>query len=373
MSNGNGNAEQQVAAKKQRIRDAVELRTPDRIPVVLCGDAWAANVLGVSVADFCTKPELAYPTMVEAFSRLGDLDGAQHASYNVHSLSMLWLSKLKIPGRDLAEHELWQVQEEELMTVADYDAIIEQGYPDWLQGYFGKHLPEAPVHFGAWAQTLPAAFEAWESKGIAVFSPVVTTIPYELFCGARSMKEFILDLNRRPDKVQAAMDAAAPVLEEQLRGVIRALGLMGLWIGGWRSASEFLSPRLWERFVFPYYKRMVNAAIEEGAIPVLHFDSDWTRDLERLKELPKGKCVLSVDGKTDIFKAKQVLGDHMCIMGDVHPRMLTLGSRQEVLDYSKRLIQEIGPSGFILAQGCDIPPDAKFENVKAMLDAVQAA
>jgi uroporphyrinogen-III decarboxylase len=36
------------------------------------------------------------------------------------------------------------------------------------------------------------------------------------------------------------------------------------------------------------------------------------------------------------------------------------------------LIEEIGPNGFILAQGCDIPPDAKFENVKAMVDAVQA-
>jgi hypothetical protein len=310
--------------------------------------------------------------MVEAFAKLGDLDGAQHASYNVHSLSMLWLSKLKIPGRDLPENELWQVQEEELMTIADYDSIVDEGYGPWLEGYFAKHLPDARPAFGAWAQTLPAAFQAWQEKGIVVFSPVVTTIPYELFCGARSMKEFILDLNRRPDKVQAAMDVAAPVLEEQLRGAIRGFGLMGLWIGGWRSASEFLSPRLWERFVFPYYKRMVHAAIEEGAVPVLHFDADWTRDLERLKELPKGKCVLSLDGKTDIFKAKEILGDHMCIMGDVPARMLTLGTPDEVTAYSKRLIEEIGPGGFILAQGCDIPPDAKFENVKAMVDAVQA-
>ena len=54
---------------------------------------------------------------------------------------------------------------------------------------------------------------------------------------------------------------------------------MGVWIGGWRTASEFLAPRLWERFVFPYFKKMVDARIEEGAIPVLHFDANWTRDL----------------------------------------------------------------------------------------------
>lgn len=357
--------------RRQRIKDAVALKKPDRVPVVLCGDSWAANVQGVKISDFCTKPEVAYPTMVEAFTSLGDLDGCQHASYNVNLLSVLWLSKLKIPGRDLPENELWQVDEAELMTPEDYGLIIDQGFQPWLAGYYEQHLPGVMEAFGCFAQTLPDAFAAWQERDTVVFSPVVTTIPYEYFCGARSMREFILDLHRRPDEVQAAMDAAMPFLKEQMRQLIRGFNLMGLWIGGWRSASEFLSPRLWERFVFPYYKEMIDVALEEGAIPVLHFDSSWTRDLERFKELPKGKVVLSLDGKTDIFKAKELLGGHMCIMGDVPARMLSLGTPQEVTEYSKRLIREVGPDGFILAQGCDIPPDAKYENVKAMVEAVQ--
>jgi uroporphyrinogen-III decarboxylase len=35
------------------------------------------------------------------------------------------------------------------------------------------------------------------------------------------------------------------------------------------------------------------------------------------------------------------------------------------------LINEIGPAGFILSSGCDIPPNAKPENVKAMIDSVK--
>jgi uroporphyrinogen-III decarboxylase len=201
------------------------------------------------------------------------------------------------------------------------------------------------------------------------FTPAVATIPYEYFCGGRSMKEFLLDLFRHGDKVQAAMDAALPVLIENMRQVIRT-GIMGLWIGGWRSASEFVSPRLWNRFVFPYFRAMVDAAVEEGAIPVLHFDANWTRDLELLKEFPKGKCVLSLDGKTDIFKAKEILGDHMCIMGDVPPALLALGTPAEVTAYCKRLMNEIGPEGFILSSGCDTPIDAQYDNVKAMVEAV---
>ena len=35
------------------------------------------------------------------------------------------------------------------------------------------------------------------------------------------------------------------------------------------------------------------------------------------------------------------------------------------------ICHEIGPGCFILAQGCSIPPDAKLENVRAMVDSVK--
>lgn len=359
-----------LEVKEQRIRDAVALRTPDRVPVIPNGPAWAARATGVKISEMCTNPTVAYRTMIEAYTNLGEIDGFQHASYHVSSLSMLWLSRVKVPGRDLPEDEMWQMDESELMKVEDYERILVEGYRAWVGRYLAERLPGVAEEFSGWAQTLPEAFAAWRQKGVVVFSPVVTTIPYELFCGGRSMKEFLLDLYRRPDKVQAAMDAAMPSIKSEMRQLIKAFDLMGIWIGGWRSASEFLAPRLWERFVFPYYKQMVEVALEEGVIPVLHFDANWTRDLERFRELPKGRCVLSLDGKTDIFRAKEILGNHMCIMGDVHPSMLSLGTPEEVTAYCKRLIREIGPGGFILSSGCDVPPDAPVDNVKAMVEAV---
>jgi uroporphyrinogen-III decarboxylase len=59
----------------------------------------------------------------------------------------------------------------------------------------------------------------------------------------------------------------------------------------------------------------------------------------------------------------------MCINGDVPPALLTVGTEDEVYKYSIRLIKEIGPTGFILGQGCDIPSNAKLANVKAMIAA----
>ena len=58
---------------------------------------------------------------------------------------------------------------------------------------------------------------------------------------------------------------------------------------------------------------------------------------------------MQLDSTTDIFKAKELLKDHICIMGDVPPALLTLGTTDEVEEYCKKLIDVVGAgSGFIL-------------------------
>ena len=104
-------------------------------------------------------------------------------------------------------------------------------------------------------------------------------------------------------------------------------------------------------------------------ICILHFDTDWTLNMPYLKDLPRGKCICELDSRTDIFKAKEILKGHMCIMGDVPATLLSLGTEDEVVNYCNKLHEIVGrDGGFILSTGCEFPIDAKFENVKAMLD-----
>jgi uroporphyrinogen-III decarboxylase len=92
--------------------------------------------------------------------------------------------------------------------------------------------------------------------------------------------------------------------------------------------------------------------------------------LEFFKDLPKGTCVLELDSVTDIFKAKQVLAGHMCLMGDVPAALLKLGTAAEVTAYVRRLCEEVGDGGgYILSTGCECPVDARPENVRAMIEA----
>jgi len=352
-----------------RIKTAVELGTPDRVPIVPAGIAFAANHLGVKTSEFAVNAELSHRTMFDSFTSLGEIDGVQESLFHISSLSSLWLSKFKLPGRDLPENSLWQTDEIELMKVADYDTIIDKGYNYFLADYYKNRLDDLGAQLKHNAPYYPLAAKNFREAGIVVMQSGCFTIPYEMFCGGRTLTKFTRDLFKTPDKVQAAMDIAMIDILATIKMRLSASKPVAVWVGGWRAASEFLSPKPWHRFVWPYFKQAVEAVIAEGVIPVLHLDSNWERDLEFFRELPKGKCIFSPDGSTDIFKVKAVLGDHMCIMGDVPAAMLTIGTTDDVYEYSTKLIREIGPAGYILSTGCDLPFNAKVDNVKAMIAA----
>jgi uroporphyrinogen-III decarboxylase len=136
-----------------------------------------------------------------------------------------------------------------------------------------------------------------------------------------------------------------------------------------RGSGFYYHPDIFEQFEWPYLQRYVDAFVSEGLTPWFHLDTDWSLNLPYFKELPQGKCVADLDGTTDIFKAKEILGDHMCISGDVPASLLTLGNPDNVREYCQKLIDEIGKDGgFMLTTGCECPIDARLDNVRAMVD-----
>ena len=107
-------------------------------------------------------------------------------------------------------------------------------------------------------------------------------------------------------------------------------------------------------------------------IPIFHLDSNWTLVLDKFKRLKDKTYVMALDSKTDIRKCREVLGPDVCILGDVPCELMTYGTPEEVADYVTKLLEDIGPWGCIIATGCDIPSDAKPENVKAMCEAAHS-
>ncbi|UCG83707.1 MAG: uroporphyrinogen-III decarboxylase, partial [Dehalococcoidia bacterium] len=114
-------------------------------------------------------------------------------------------------------------------------------------------------------------------------------------------------------------------------------------------------------------QEIVDALWSEGIVTWFHLDQCWDKNISYFKQLPRGSAILALDGTTDIFAAKEVLRGHLCLAGDVHPSLTSLGKPEDVEAYCKKLIDEVGgDGGFILGTGCEMPTAVKLDNWRAM-------
>ncbi|MBP1627212.1 MAG: methyltransferase, MtaA/CmuA family [Holophagaceae bacterium] len=303
-----------------RLMRAVRLEKVDKVPVILAADAFHARQMKVKLADYLADMVVAAEINLKSMANLGEIDGVEYMTPTALVLGTAGLSEVKLPGRELAEDALWQVEEISPMTEADYDLILSKGWTAFVHDFLPKKLPLVLSDLMKFLQTdFGKVAGAHLRAGIVPVCGVFGGIPFDVLSPARGLATFARDLYRMPDKVQAVMDIMIKEEIERVVGQIRAMPHrpFAAFIGGARSAGEFISPRFSERFVLPYLKQLVEAIDTEGVVPFLHFDSCWDRDLVNLRGLPKNKCILATDHATDIFKAKEALGDMMCIMGDV--------------------------------------------------------
>jgi uroporphyrinogen-III decarboxylase len=176
----------------------------------------------------------------------------------------------------------------------------------------------------------------------------------------------MLDMFRQPDKVLEATEKLLPImlrvgLTAKERGVPR------VFIPLHKGLDGFMSPEQFKTFYWPTLKRLMEGLIEEGCTPFAFWEGDVASRLETIGDIPKGQAVYSFE-RTDMFRAKDVLGDTVCLKGNVPLSMLVAGTPDDVKEYCKTLIDVVGKDGGFIMDSSTTIDDAKPENVKMMFD-----
>lgn len=356
--------------KLDRIKKAVALEPVDKVPFAPCANAYWAKSNGIKVADYITDFDLACDTNIKSMLELGGVDATQNEVFSPYLLPGMWLSNIAVPGRDISDDELWQVLEQELITAEDYDIILKDGFGPWLDKFKKEILRDPDSSLAPLFAYMPTAREKYIDAGIPCICDFLLATPFEHFCGGRSLPIFFMeDLIDNADKMDEVFKVTMEHNMAMYRGMLETMKPNGVWIGGWRTSPNMMSMELFDRFVWPYLKQYTELVLEYDVIPTFHLDANWDNAMEKFREMPEKKCILALDSKTDIRRAKEILGDRMCILGDVPAELLAFGTPKQVFDHTTELIRDIGPTGYILASGCDIPTNAKKENVQAMNDA----
>lgn len=369
----------------ERIEAATRLEKPDRVPFVPIIDMFACRYAGITQHEMFFDVDKADRALQKTMDDLGRIDGFSLSYGGMGSLLDFILPNPPIlPGvRGTGEDAGWMFVEEPVMEPSEYRDIGKRGTIRWT---LDKTMETHP-NLNSKVDVLKEMFKvlrdmnkitrsvrAWRKKNVEplVAANLVFTPMEWMSIMLRGFNDFTLDLFRYPDDIKAASDALKkPLWWIGLVGV-KMTGVKRVFMGGTRTSASAISKKQFEQLALPEWQETSEYFVERGITPMLHFDSDWTAFFPLLKNLPRRKCILNLDGASDIYKAKEILGDHMCIMGDVPASLLKLGEPDEVDAYCERLIKDLGSDGgFILSSGCTIPLDAKPENVKAMIQSVE--
>ncbi|MCR5665849.1 MAG: hypothetical protein K6G01_03365 [Eubacterium sp.] len=354
----------------ERIKKAMRCEPVDRIPVAPCGNAYFAKSEGVPLKDYCENFELACDTNLKQLAPL-DVDATQSVIFSPWLLGAQWLSKTAVPGYGLGDDEMWQMKECENMQHEEYEDILKMGWKAWQAKFVKEKCDDNFAKLQPFFEATGPAYEKFHKAGIPCICDFLMIVPFEYFCGGRSLEAFFIDdIMEDPDLMHEVFDM---VLKEELevyRQQMIDTHATGVWIGGWRTGPGLISPPMFEEFVWPSFKAYYDLCVEMDVIPMFHLDADWGLFLPKFKEELEDKTyIVCLDSTTDIRKARETLGPDVCILGDVPCGLLTFGKPEEVEEYVTNLIHDIGPQGVIIASGCDIPSDAKKENVAAMVRA----
>lgn len=405
--------------REKRLYDALNLRTPDRTPTTMQGGVFACRYAGIPLSAMYYDPVTYAEAVLKAIVDFEpDITGSIASGNSGMVNELLNVRFQRWPGGNLPANVPYQFVEGEYMKPEEYDLFISDPSDYVLRHYLPRvygifdsfeQLPPfrnfigGPVgsllavlgrpEYRQLAERLGRAVQEQEKlrHEMAELNGLMDQLGYPstLIRGARGggimgapfdavsdflrgMKGAMLDMYRCPDKLLAACDRilewriaeARPARPDSQGHAPR------MFMPLHRGSDGFMSIKQFEKFYWPGLKKAIMTNIELGYIVEPFFEGAWDDRLEYLLELPKGKVVFWTE-KTNIFRAKEILGKHMCIQGGVPPSLLSAASPPEVEDYCKKLIQVAGKDGgYILSCGSAID-EARPENLKAMIDSAR--
>jgi len=402
-------AEKAYKERATRMKDAMQLKVPDRVPVIPSIGFFPAYYAGITIQEamydydkLCQAwRKYTFDFMPDAYSSCGRAGPGK--VYDIIDYKLfVW------PGHGIGPDTPFQCVEAEYMKADEYDALIQDPSDFWMRihlpriigvleplgklfpfsrvieiGTIGSFVlrygrPEIRAAFDAlfkageeamkWREAVSACDKAIVAAGFPMLGGGGTRAPFDVLGDTlRGTQGVMLDMYRQPDKLLEAMERLSPLMIEMGVSSARSSASPLVLIPLHKGADGFMSDEQYKTFYWPTLGKVILGLIDQGLIPFVFAEGSYNRRLEIISDLPKGKVVWRFDD-TDMARAKEILGDNACIYGNVPAAILSTGTTDEVKAYCKKLIDVAGKGGgFILSSGVIIDT-AKPENVRAMIE-----
>jgi uroporphyrinogen-III decarboxylase len=406
-------AKKNYKIRAQRTVDVLNVKEPDRVPVVLPVGGLPLDQAGINMHTAMYDYEKA----IQAYIKFNEKYSAElefYASPMTFPGKVLDLLDYKIyawPGHGIPETAPgWQFIEGEYMKAEEYDDLIRDPSDFWMRTYlprvfgifeafktFGPitgvtenvHIPyfmplatpkmqdslQRMIDIGKEYQRLAQVGAQFMGKGAANGFPVggaaFGKAPFDTLGDTlRGTKGIIEDMFRRPKKLLEALDVIADLSINEVLKSPNFPRLLMVHYPLHKGADGWMSEKQFDTFYWPSLKKMMDAFINEGLIQSHFAEGSYNTRLHKVDQFPKGTVLWYFD-RTDMFEAKKKLGANCCIQGNVPSSLILTGSAKDVKEYCRKLIVECGKGGGYILSAGTAGGTPKIENLKAMLEAVR--
>ena len=408
---GEMDSEQLYREREKRVVDAIALKVPDRVPLTVSMGFFVAKYTGYTNQEVMYDPDKLWDAQWKTTH-----DFVQDMERDPYGLTLLGpildrigYSQLQWAGRGLPANAAYQFVEGEYMKPEEYDHFLMDPSDFMVRVYLPRICTELTglaklpslhsvmsysigLPFGLAPFTDPDVQKALDvlrqagndSVHVASYSKRYreraraegfptqwggfTQAPFDAlgdyFRGTRGI---MLDMYRRPAKIEKACERLLPIMLDLANSGFKASGNPRIFIPLHKGLDGFMSLDQFKRFFWPSFRELMIQMIDLGMIPSPFWEGDCTSRLDVIKDVPGGKALYKFES-TDLIKAKEILGDRICIRGGMPISTLITGTREDIKKSCKHIIETVGKGGGFIMDASTGMDDVSPENVRAFFD-----
>jgi len=318
--------------------------------LVLCGAA--RRLAGVSYRDFSTKPEATAESYICAYEKFGG--------------SVLAWTDLSIEAADFGQKLIYP---EESTAHPDYSDPLIKNVEDYRK-LRRINFKDAKRMQGV-LETIRIVLKSKRFEGGSIASLCLG--PLAVLNMMRGAQHLLRDCVLYPKEVMACMETITEVLVEYVEALCDA-GLMSIALDTLLASWSGLSRELWEKIEGPFVKELANAIRKKQSAVLIHNCGDGPYFDSQIKFMEPAAISFAQlpDDCSDRKELNRRYGDQIVLIGNISTPLLSYGTPKEVMAECREIIEDLAPGGnFVLAPGCEFPPDGPFENAVAIIKAAE--
>jgi MtaA/CmuA family methyltransferase len=179
----------------------------------------------------------------------------------------------------------------------------------------------------------------------------------------RGLNTLMLDFYDDPQFVR---DLFEWVTELELRFAREQIRAGADMIGIGDAAASLVGPDIYEEFVWPYEKRLIDGIRDAGGKTRLHICGNTRFALPLIGKL--GADIVDIDYPAPIGEARVKMGAEQTLLGNLNPVTVVRNGNADLITTHLARCHAGAGERYIVAAGCEIPRDTPHENVRAFAE-----